>query len=357
MERIDRVIKSMEDHGVDSLLIMKDANLRYVSHFTGSESYLIITAKKKILITDSRYTEQAEQECPGFEIVRYRHPFPSLEETLKTMVSRLHITRLGFEKDYLTFDGYENISHALPDLEFVPTLGIVESVRSIKDPHEIDFMKRAAHIADMAFTNILKYVHIGITEKDIETELEYVMKRQGAFSTAFPTIVASGPRSSLPHGVPSQRQIQYGDLITLDFGALYEGYRSDMTRTVAMGKADAKQKQIYDLVLYAQKEGVQAISAGIKASQVDHRVRNIIKEAGYGEFFSHGLGHGVGLEIHEAPSLNSRNEEILVSGNVVTVEPGIYLPNWGGVRIEDTVLVTERGCEVLTHAPKELMIL
>ncbi len=278
-----------------------------------------------------------------------------MEETLAGIVKKLDLHRLGFEKDFMTYDQYEKISQALQEINFIPTAGIVENTRTTKDQNEVGLIKKAAQIGDEAFNYILSRIKVGISEKEIEAELEYQMKRKGAFSTAFPTIVASGPRSSLPHALPTERKLQYGDFVTLDFGASYQNYRSDMTRTIIIGKTDKKQKQIYELVLAAQKQGIQSIKAGILGSEVDRQARTMIAEAGFGDFFGHGLGHGVGLEIHEEPFLNSKSQTILEAGNTITVEPGVYLPHWGGVRIEDTVLVTEDGCQLLTHSPKELI--
>ncbi|MEL7563860.1 MAG: Xaa-Pro peptidase family protein [Dehalobacterium sp.] len=354
--RIDKVLKVMEDHEVDALFLMRKANIRYVSGFTGTDSYVVLAKHARIFITDSRYTEQAEQECPEFEIYQHRNG-STLEDTVAQICWKFRIKKLGFEQDFITFEIYDKINNALDEIEFIPTSGIVENVRAVKGSSEIKLIERAAQIADDAFTDILGFIKPGITEMDIERELEYLIKKKGALSVSFPTIVASGPRSSLPHAIPTDRKIQRGDFITLDFGALYEGYCSDMTRTVVMGEPSAKQKEIYQIVREAQEAGVKAVRAGVRGIDGDKFARDVIEKAGYGEYFGHGLGHGIGLEIHEEPNLNKRNEKMLCAGSVVTVEPGIYLPHWGGVRIEDSVVVTADGCEILTHSSKDLIVL
>jgi Xaa-Pro aminopeptidase len=356
--RRSRVLKGMEEQGLDGLFLMGEANIRYVSGFTGGDSYVLFTTKKRFFITDSRYTEQAEQECFGFEIVEHRGNSPGLEETVARLCSEYHIKKIGFEQNFVTYEIYEKLSRALKEkTDLVPTSGMVEEARLVKDEGEIALIRKAAEIADETFTYVLGLIKPGIKEKDIEIELEYQMKKNGASGTAFPTIVASGPRGSLPHALPSQRIIKQGDFITLDFGAVYQGYCSDITRTVCVGEPNQKQKEIYHIVKKAQEKGLQSLRAGIMGKDADKLVRNVIEKAGYGSYFGHGLGHGVGLEIHEEPFLNKRSEKVLTSGAVVTVEPGIYLPNWGGLRIEDTVLVTQKGCETLTHSPKELIVL
>lgn len=354
--RIDKVLKGMDDFGVDALFLMRKANIRYVSDFTGGDSCVLLSKKGKVFITDSRYTEQAEGECQGFEIYQHRNDI-TLEDLVFQICRKLKINKLGFEQDFITFEIYDQIRNALDSTEFVPAMGIVERVRSVKELSEIELIKKAAQIADESFSEILGFIKPGVTERDIERELEYLIKKKGALTVSFPTIVASGPNSSLPHAIPSERKIKIGDFITLDFGALYEGYCSDMTRTVVMGEPSAKQREIYQIVKEAQETGVKALRAGIKGIDGDKSARDVIEKAGYGKYFGHGLGHGIGLEIHEAPNLNKGNTEELPVGSVVTVEPGIYLPNWGGVRIEDSVVVTEDGCRILTNSTKELIIL
>ncbi|MGI6686342.1 MAG: M24 family metallopeptidase [Bacillota bacterium] len=354
--RVEKVLKGMEEQGIDGLFLMREANIRYISGFTGGDSFVLLTPHHKIFITDSRYTEQAEQECPGFEIVQYLGSCPGLEETISNLAEVHRIKKIGFEQDDVTFKIYDKLRRTLGNkTELVPTSGLVEAVRLVKDVREIACIKRAAEIVDEVFTYILGVIKQGPREKDIAIEIEYQMKKKGASHPAFSTIVASGPRGSLPHAIPSERVIKTGDLITMDFGAVYQGYCSDITRTVSVGEPTEKQKEIYRIVKEAQEAGLNAVRAGIEGSAADKAARDVIEKAGYGPNFGHGLGHGVGLEIHEEPSLNTKCRKVLAAGSVVTVEPGIYIPNWGGVRIEDTVLVTEEGCEILTHATKDLI--
>lgn len=357
MKRIDRLVKRVKGENLDGILLICDTNIRYITGFTGSDSYVVISETSKGFITDSRYTEQAEAECEGFEIIRWRSPAPGLTETIQSTCDRYGIKRLGFEKNKVTFELYEKLSNDLKGIVLVPTGGLVEGIRYVKDEFEAECIRNAAKIADEAFSEILKYIKVGATEKDIERELQYLIKKKGADDIGFPTIVASGKNSSLPHAIPSDKEIENGDFVTMDFGAMYKGYRSDMTRTIVVGEADDKQRLIYSIVKAAQEKGEKAIKAGVSGSVPDDHARGHIRDAGYGDYFGHGLGHGVGLDIHEEPFMSSSCEKILEEGNIITVEPGIYLPDWGGVRIEDTVLVKADGIEILTRSSKELIIL
>ena len=356
-DRILNLLDILEREKLDGLLLVKDSNLQYISGFRGSESYAVVSPNGRAFITDSRYTEQAEQECPDFEVFRWRVPFPKIEDMLKDVCERYKIKRLGFEKDRVTFDQYERFKRTLGDIEFIPTLGLVEELRYVKDQDEIDCIRKAAQIADNAFEELLKSVKPGITEKDIEVELQYLIKKKGASDIGFPTIVASGVRGSLPHAIPSGKKIEPGDFVTLDFGALYNGYRSDCTRTFVIGSPDEKQREIYNIVKKAQQVGIESLKPGVNGKDIDRIARSIIEEAGYGGNFGHGLGHGVGLEIHEQPFLSQDCEKNISAGNVITIEPGIYIPGWGGVRIEDSVLINENGPEILTRISKELIVI
>ncbi len=356
MKRVEQLRARLKKENLDGILLLKDSNIRYVSGFTGSDSYVIMAPQENIFITDSRYTEQAAAECPGFEIVRWRAPAPGLPETIQAVCSRLGIQKLGFEKDRVTYELYEKLSKGLNGIQLIPVSGLVEGIRYVKDVHEVACIRKAAAMADEAFTEILGFIRPGVSEKAVERELQYAIKKQGADDIGFPIIVASGKRSSLPHATPTDKQIESGDFVTLDFGAMYRGYRSDMTRTIIVGQATDKQENIYGIVKAAQEAAEAAIKAGVSGKTPDDCARGYITEAGYGAHFGHGLGHGVGLDIHEEPFMSPSCERILEAGNVITVEPGIYLPDWGGVRIEDTVLVTAEGIEILTKASKELII-
>lgn len=357
MKRIERLVERLKAESLDGLLLINDSNIRYITGFTGSDSYVVISEAARGFITDSRYTEQAKAECDGFEIIRWRSPAPGLTDTLQSTCASYGIKRLGFEKNKVTYELYEKVSHGLKGIELVPTTGLVESIRYVKDEGEAECIGHAARIADEAFSEILNYIRVGVSEKDIERELQYLIKKKGAEDIGFSTIVAAGKRSSLPHAIPSDKKIEKGDFITMDFGAMYMGYRSDMTRTIVAGEADGKQVEIYNIVKAAQQKAVNAIKAGVSGKVPDDCARGHIRTAGYGDFFGHGLGHGVGLDIHEEPFMSPSCERTLEEGNIITVEPGIYLPDWGGVRIEDTVLVKADGVAILTRSSKELIVL
>lgn len=352
--RVDKLRKRLAEKQIDGILITSPHNRRYVTGFTGSAGYVLITDKVATLIADFRYTEQAKQQAPHFEIV---FDPASILQGAAEQVKKQGIKRLAFEAKHVTYSLYEALGKLLPGTELVPAADIVESLRGVKDESEIAMIRKAAEIADAAFAHMLGFIRPGLTEREVELELEFHMRRLGASAAAFETIVASGVRSSMPHGLASDKVIEKGDLVTLDFGAYYQGYCSDITRTVAVGEPDPKLKEIYEVVRQAQLQGVTHLKAGMTGIEADALTRDVIKAAGYGEFFGHSTGHGIGLEVHELPALSQRGSEVLHSGMVVTVEPGIYIAGLGGVRIEDDVIITETGCEILTTSPKELIIL
>jgi Xaa-Pro aminopeptidase len=352
--RLDQFRQRMEEAGAEALIILKPENRAYLSGFEGSAGMLLITKNQALLLVDFRYLEQAKNQAPHFEIIQYRQP---LSETLRRVFQELNLEMVGFERDYVTWEQYEIWTTRLGDLvEFIPLPDLTQKLRMVKGPEELKSIMAAVAIADSAFLDILPLIRPGFQERELAVELEYAMRRRGAQAMAFETIVASGPRSSLPHGVPTERVLQTGDLVIIDFGAKCQGYCSDCTRTVSIGTPTPKQREIYDLVQRAQDAALKVISPGVPASRVDAVARQIINEQGYGETFGHSLGHGVGRVVHEEPTLINRDQTILQPGMVVTVEPGVYLPGWGGVRIEDLVVVTSSGCEVLTHCIKGLSI-
>ncbi|MBY6275688.1 M24 family metallopeptidase [Symbiobacterium thermophilum] len=353
--RLARLRARLEERGLDAVLIAKPHNRAYLSGFTGSAGLLLITADRAALVTDFRYVEQAAAQAPEFEVIKAES---ANQAVLTRLVEEWGVKRIGFEGDFLTVDEHQTYQQFLAGCQWTSVSGLVEELRMIKDETEIALMRRAAEIADEAFAQILPLIKPGVIERDLATELEYRMKKLGAEGVAFETIVASGARSSLPHGVASDKAIEVGDLITFDFGAVYQGYCSDMTRTVMLGEPTDKQREIYGIVLEAQKRGVAACRPGITGRELDDVCRSYIAEKGYREYFGHGTGHGVGRYIHEGPRVSQRGGDVVLRpGMVVTVEPGIYLPGWGGVRIEDMLLVTESGAESFTHSPKELLIL
>jgi Xaa-Pro aminopeptidase len=351
MEKLTKLREALEANNLDAMLITSPINRRYVTGFTGTAGIAIISLNNARFITDFRYTSQATTQAKDFEVIQHKQ---GIELEIKNQLNDLGIKRLGFEQDTVTFSQYESYK-AIFETELIPVSGIVEELRSIKTTDELDIMKQAAKIADDAFEHILGYIKPGVKEIDISNEIEFFMRKLGATSSSFDTIVASGERSALPHGVASDKKIQSGELVTMDYGALYQGYCSDITRTVAVGEINEQLRTIYDTVLEAQLRGVDGIKPGITGKEADEITRNYITEKGYGEYFGHSTGHGVGLEVHENPSLASRSEQKLAPGMVVTIEPGIYIPGVGGCRIEDDLVVTESGNERLTFAKKELI--
>lgn len=353
MEKLEKLRSDFSKAGIDGLLITSPYNRRYVAGFTGSSGVVLISADKAQFITDFRYIEQATKQCQGFEIVKHNGIIP---DEVAEQVKKLGITKLGFEANDLTFSSFKAYEKAV-NVELVPISGLIEKLRLIKTEQEIKILKEAADIADAAFKHILDFIRPGKTELEVANELEFFMRKAGATSSSFDTIVASGLRSALPHGVASDKVIEKGDMVTLDYGAYYKGYVSDTTRTVAVGEPDAKLKEIYNIVLEAQLIGMEGFKPGITGKQADALTRDYITEKGYGEYFGHSTGHGIGLEVHEGPALSSRSDIILEPGMIVTCEPGIYIPGLGGVRIEDDTMITPNGNEAFTHSTKELIIL
>ena len=353
MDKLDKLKSSFSANGIDGILITSPYNRRYISNFTGTSGVVLISADKALFITDFRYIEQASKQCDEYEIIKFSNTIPA---EVANQVKLLGIKRLGIEEEYLTLSSFKTYEKEI-DAELVPVTGLIEKLRLIKTDAEIKIIKEAADIADAAFKHILEFIRPGKTELEVANELEFFMRRAGATSSSFDTIVASGHRSALPHGVASGKIIEAGDFVTLDYGAYYKGYASDITRTIAVGEPDAKLKDIYEIVLEAQLRGMAGFKPGLTGKEADSLTRDYITEKGYGEYYGHSTGHGIGLEIHEGPALSARSEIVLESGMVVTCEPGIYIAGLGGVRIEDDTLITQDGNIALTHSPKELIIL
>lgn len=353
MSKLAKLRAEIEAAGIQAFMITRPENRRYISGFTGSAGTLVVTQTSAYLLTDFRYIEQAQAQAPEFQIVRIGEPG---QDALQDLLVADGINSLGFEQDYVTYAEYERLKQRLTT-ELVPQSGLVEKLRQVKTEEEIAHMQRAAQIAEAAFEQVLPEIRVGRTELEIALDLEIAMRRLGAEGLAFTIIAASGPRSSLPHGRPTERVLQAGDFLTLDFGAISGGYCSDMTRTVVLGQPSEKQLEIYNIVLEAQLQAQAAVRPGLQGKEVDQVARDIITAAGYGDFFGHGLGHGVGLQVHEGPRAGKTSEDILQPGMVVTIEPGIYIPDFGGVRIEDMVLVTETGHRNFNSSSKELIII
>ncbi len=351
--RIDSLRKKIKAENLDGLVVNHLDYIRYLTGFTGTAGLLIIMNDTAHFFTDSRYTIQAKEQVNGAKVVTVpAEPISSLNGYKWLHKKNL---RLGYDGQHLTVAQQAQLKERIPEILFTPSQALLEDLGWVKDSHEIASIKRAVEIADVAFTRILQIIRPGIRERELAAELEYQMAMLGSEKPAFETIVASGYRSALPHGIASQKKVQKGDFVTFDFGATIGGYVSDITRTVVVGKATPRQKKVYNIVLKAQKAGISKVRAGIECKKVDATCRNIIKKAGFGKNFGHGTGHGIGFYIHVGPMIGPRSKDKLSVNHIVTIEPGIYVPGWGGVRIEDDVLVTKSGGQVLNKAPKNLL--
>ncbi|MBB3109162.1 Xaa-Pro aminopeptidase [Paenibacillus phyllosphaerae] len=352
--RLSGVRNRMSELGLDGLLVTSAVNRRYVSGFTGSAGVLLITATQSFLVTDFRYRTQAPEQAPSFTVVEHG---VKLMETIAELTGTHHVKRLGFEQDHVVFSEYVAWKQDLASVELVPVSGMIEKLRMFKDESELAIMREAAALADDTYRHMLNIIKPGIRELDLALEMETFMRKGGAAGPSFETIVASGERSALPHGVASERIVGNNEFVKLDFGAYYNGYCSDLTRTVVVGSPTEKHREIYAIVLEAQLTALAGIKPGMTGREADALARDVITRYGYGDMFGHGTGHGLGMEIHEAPRLSKMSDTVLEPGMTVTVEPGIYLPGFGGVRIEDDIVITETGNTLLTGSSKELHIL
>jgi Xaa-Pro aminopeptidase len=355
--RAEKLGRSLGESGLDALLISKQANQRYIEGFTGGGCYLLASGKGNFMIADSRYVEMAERECASARVVPYRNPHPPLEAVIAGLAAKLEVRVVGFEGDHITYDEYEKIFRGLSaaNVEFVSSGSVVEKIRAIKDESEAAAIAGACRVADRALAELAREIKPGMSELDVKVELDHRLKLCGAEETSFDTMALFGARASQPHANASRdAKLSRGDFILIDYGACVGGYRSDTTRTFVSGRASREQRLAYETLLEAQVECVAMIRPGANGRDIDERARNIISGAGF-PAFAHSIGHGVGLEIHEIPFLRRNSDVVLEPGMAVTVEPGIYVPGWGGMRIEDTVLVTASGHEVLTSYPKGLI--
>jgi Xaa-Pro aminopeptidase len=353
--RAERLLELLAEAELDVMLIGELINVRYLTGYTGTNGVALIGPRTRTFITDFRYmTQVAEEVDPTFQ--RVRASLDLLDALPDTLPERG--LRLGFEEDHTSVATHRRLLELLGDrAELVPAKGLVERLRAVKEADEIERIRSAAKLADAAFERLLRDGLVGRTEREVAIALEHDMRERGAERASFETIVAAGPHGALPHATPRDEPIRHGDLVVIDWGAQCDGYCSDCTRTVAAGEPGDEARAIYDLVLQAQLVGLQAVKAGRSGRETDAKARAVIDAAGEGEHFGHGLGHGVGLDIHEGPRLSQRSEEDLRAGNVVTVEPGVYLPERFGIRVEDLVLVTDDGCEILTSMTKRLLVI
>lgn len=355
MENIKKIQQKMKEEGLHALLLSNEIDRLYASSFLTSDGAVLILENKAFFITDSRYIEAANEKVRGADILQCT---VEVKETdiIKRILEENGITEVGAQDKYLSYSDYLHLQDVL-GVKLIPSHGITMSLREVKDRFEVDSMIAAQRISEEALDFVLGFIKPGITEKDVAAELEYRMNKGGAESLAFETICVAGANSSRPHGVPSDYKLKNGDFITMDFGCKINGYCSDMTRTVALGSLSDEMRKVYETVLEAQLAGISAAHAGVIGRDMDKAARNVIENAGYGEYFGHGLGHSVGLNIHEAPNANPNGDRPLPEGSVVTCEPGIYIPGKFGVRIEDMLHITKNGAENLTKAPKNLIIL
>ena len=359
-KRIDSLRAVMKENRLDAFVTSFLPHIRYLTGFCGSNALCILTRSEEVVLTDFRYKEQIHNE------VRDAKSFV-VDGSLFAAAAKRNLfnkcKRVGFEKDHLVFGAFAELkkeSHRSirtgKDCRWIPVSDIVESIASIKDEEEISCIKRAAAISDVVFSEILSRMRAGISECDVAAEISYLQRQHGAESDSFEAIVASGIRGALPHAKPTPRKIRKGEMVTLDFGCVYRGYCSDLTRTIAFGTPKPAARKIYSIVLDAQRKAIEAARPGLSARLLDATARSFITSKGYGNFFGHGLGHGIGLQIHESPKISSSSADMIRLGNAITIEPGIYIRGIGGVRIEDDVVIRREGPEVITTSPKELIV-
>lgn len=353
-DRLARLREKMRELGADTFFVTHPENRRYLSGFTGSAGALFITADAALIATDFRYFEQVRQEAPEFELVPARGKF---EDVLGEVLRRLGTKRMAFESDHLTHDAYTTYAGALPDgVEMLPTKEVVLWLRAVKEPEELDALKKAIALTDTAFNTLREMMAPGMTERELAWKLEQEMRTAGAEKLSFDVIFGAGPSSAKPHAKPTDHPIQAGEPIVIDTGCMWGGYCSDLTRTLILGEPDATFREIYAIVSRAQENALKHIRAGMSGKEAHALAAEVIDGAGYGEAFGHGLGHGVGLAIHELPVLSPLSDHVLQANEVFSIEPGIYLPEWGGVRIEDLVLQTREGVQVLSRAIKDPVV-
>ena len=354
MSRVDLVREKIREKKIGALVLTALPNIRYVSGFTGSTATVLITLDRAIILVDARYTLQAGQECPGFEVIQYSG---DVLKSAAGLVNEMAPGRLGFEAEHMTYSSHARLrSLVSKETKLTSTKRIVESIRYVKDPDEIEKIRRAVVIVDECFSYIIKHIKPGMMEREVALDIDTFMRKHGAEMQGFETIVAAGPNAAFPHHKPTDAVLQAGQMVKLDYGALLDGYNSDITRTIFLGEPDDKQREVYNVVLGAQLAAIDAIRPGKSGKEIDAVARDYITSKGYGDNFGHGLGHSLGVEVHDGPGLSPTSEVVLLSGMVMTVEPGIYIEGWGGVRIEDDVVVWDDGAEILTKSTKDVVV-
>ena len=350
--RINKLREQLQGYNVSGIYITNITNVRYLTGFTGSAGSILVLDQEAYFFTDGRYTEQVKDQVKNCKV--YITGSSHIKE-IQNQKLLSKDSRIGFEAEHISYSGFQLLKNNFLDINWVETQNLVELIAAIKDMDEINSLKMAVEITDKVFDEIIPIIKEGVTENKIAAIMSYKFKEHGAEGDSYDPIVASGWRSALPHATPTNKKLEKGDFVVMDFGALYNGYHADMTRTIVIGQATNKHKEIYQIVLESQLAGIKKAKAGITGAEVDQACRDIIKNAGYGKFFNHSTGHGLGLEVHTHPRLSSLNKEPLLENYVVTVEPGIYLPKWGGVRIEDDCWIQTDKCLPLNRSPKELI--
>ncbi|NMA54658.1 MAG: aminopeptidase P family protein [Firmicutes bacterium] len=354
LTRLQKLQDALAAQDLAGLIISKAENIRYLSGFTGSTAWLFVLKDKAYLCTDYRYSQQAAAETSNWEVVEIKNS--NWQQTIQSLCPSGQ-KKIGFESHDLNYQSWYKLTQTFSKADLSPTFGLVERLRVQKDEQELASLRQAIVLADKGAEYLRSILVPGRTEKEVALELEFFLRKHGAERAAFPFIVASGTRGALPHGTASEKKIQAGELVTVDFGAVYQGYHSDLTRTFVLGKPTDKQVAIYELVLEAQEKAIASAGPGVLCVEVDSAARDVIAGANYGNFFGHATGHGLGLAVHEAPHVSSRSADTLLPGMVITVEPGVYIPGWGGVRTEDVLLITDQGVEILSRAAKKPFIL
>ena len=356
MSRFDKIAAKLPEFGLDAILITSGPNRLYANEFASTAGATVITNSGSYFFVDSRYIEAATNRITGGEVQLVNNNNASYAKLINDVIAKHGVKKMGYEESYITVEEYNNWNEKL-DCELVPATKLIMDLRSVKDEAEVEILIAAQRIAEKALNEVLDFIKVGRTEKEIAAFLQYRMLTYGAEKMSFDPIVVSGANSSMPHGVPSDKPVAEGDFITMDFGCIYKGYCSDMTRTVAVGYATEEMEKVYHTVLDAQLTGIAAVKAGVVGKDVHATAAKVIADAGYGPYFGHGFGHGLGVEVHELPGAGALAETPLPVGAVISAEPGIYLPGKFGVRIEDILVVEENGCRNIMKAPKELLIL
>ncbi len=354
MNHIQKIAEKLPEHGLDAMLVVSEPGERYALGFHG-EGMLLVTRTEARYTTDSRYIEAARTQLTGAEVALATAKHGHLDQAREFIQAR-KLEKVGFESGYVTVDAHRRYGEKLP-CELVPAQALLDGLRASKDGEEQAAMRRAQGVTDEACREILNFIRPGMTEREVAARLVYELLRRGGERTSFDPIVAAGPNGSIPHAVPGDRTLERGMFVTMDFGCVVEGYCSDMTRTVALGRPSPEMEEVYGVVLAAQEAGIAAARAGVPGRDVDAAARQVVRDAGYGDYFTHSFGHSLGVEIHESPSASSGESRPLPAGAAISAEPGIYLPGRFGVRIEDVLFLREDGCEDITRSPKDLIVL